>query len=180
MTRARTPLEWSIRAATEDDYPAGIEPLFEAVAAEGRWVGTELPIDHEARRRHREQVRAEPNRFESFVAEADGRIIGQLTVEKAGNGVADLGMIVDEQWRGRGVGSALLERAIQWARDAGAHKVALQMWPHNDRARVLYDKFGFVEEGRLVRHYRRRNGELWDAIVMGLVLDEHAPGSPYG
>jgi hypothetical protein len=34
-----------------------------------------------------------------------------------------------------------------------------------------------VEEGRLRRHYPRRNGELWDAIVMGLVLDEERPGS---
>jgi putative acetyltransferase len=170
---------WSVREATEQDYPAGIEALFEAVAAEGRWIGTELPIDHEARRRHREQRRTEPGQFASFVAVtvSDGEIIGQLTIETAGYGVADLGMVVDERWRGRGVGSALLERAIQWARDAGAHKIALQMWPHNDRARALYEKFGFVEEGRLVRHYRRMNGELWDAIVMGLVLDGESPGT---
>jgi RimJ/RimL family protein N-acetyltransferase len=44
------------------------------------------------------------------------------------------------------------------------------VWPHNDRAIALYEKLGFVEEGRLRRHYRRRNGELWDAVVMGLVL----------
>ena len=66
--------------------------------------------------------------------------------------------------------------AITWARDVGAHKVALQMWPHNDRAHALYEKFGFVDEGRLVRHYRRRNGELWDAVIMGLALDEPGVG----
>jgi len=27
------------------------------------------------------------------------------------------------------------------------------------------------------RHYRRRSGELWDAVIMGLVLDETSPGS---
>jgi hypothetical protein len=37
-----------------------------------------------------------------------------------------------------------------------------------------------VEEGRLRRHYRRRNGELWDAVVMGLVFDTTTPGSPHG
>src|SRR5438132_10638636 len=31
--------------------------------------------------------------------------------------------------------------------------------------------FGFEEEGLLRRQYRRRNGELWDALVMGLLLD---------
>jgi RimJ/RimL family protein N-acetyltransferase len=80
-------------------------------------------------------------------------------------------MMVADDWRGMGVGSGLLETAIAWARDVGAHKVALQMWSHNDRARALYEKYGFVEEGRLARHYRRNNGELWDAVVMGLSLD---------
>jgi RimJ/RimL family protein N-acetyltransferase len=46
------------------------------------------------------------------------------------------------------------------------------VWPHNDRAIALYARRGFVEEGRLVRHYRRRSGELWDAIIMGLPLSD--------
>jgi putative acetyltransferase len=53
------------------------------------------------------------------------------------------------------------------------------VWPHNHPARQLYERFGFVEEGRLRRHYRRQNGELWDAIVMGLVLDDSSPGSRF-
>ena len=65
------------------------------------------------------------------------------------------------------------------ARDLGAHKVALQVWPHNEAARRLYLRHGFVEEGLLRRHYPRRNGELWDAVIMGLILDETSPGSPY-
>lgn len=32
--------------------------------------------------------------------------------------------------------------------------------------------FGFVEEGRLRRHVRRSNGQLWDLIEMGLLLKE--------
>jgi hypothetical protein len=35
---------------------------------------------------------------------------------------------------------------------------------------ALYHKFGFVEEGRRVGQYRRSSGELWDSIVMGLLL----------
>jgi RimJ/RimL family protein N-acetyltransferase len=93
--------------------------------------------------------------------------------------VADLGMCVDASWRGRGVGTALVAEAIATARNLGAHKVGLQVWPHNEPARRLYRRHGFVEEGRLRRHYRRRNGELWDAVIMGLVLDEETPGSPY-
>lgn len=80
-------------------------------------------------------------------------------------------MMVAADSRRRGVGSALLTAAIEWARGAGAHKVALQAWPHNEAALALYRKFGFEQEGYLHRHYPRRNGELWDAVVMGLLLD---------
>ena len=51
--------------------------------------------------------------------------------------------------------------------------MALEVWPDNERAIALYTRMGFIEEGRLRRHYRRRNGELWDALIMGLEL-----GSP--
>jgi RimJ/RimL family protein N-acetyltransferase len=85
--------------------------------------------------------------------------------------------MVDAGWRGRGEGGALVDAAIQGARELGAHKLALQAWPHNDVALRLYLRHGFVQEGVLRRHYRRHNGELWDAVLMGLVLDETSPGS---
>jgi RimJ/RimL family protein N-acetyltransferase len=71
-----------------------------------------------------------------------------------------------------------MEAGIAWAREHGAHKVTLTVWPHNRSAIALYAKVGFVEEGRFRRQYRRRNGELWDAIAMGLVLDQESPGAP--
>ncbi|HEX8927664.1 MAG TPA: GNAT family N-acetyltransferase, partial [Actinomycetota bacterium] len=80
------------------------------------------------------------------------------------------GMLVAPGWRGQGLGTALLRAGIAWARGVGAHKVALQVWPHNQAAIALYEKLGFQREGLLRRHYRRRNGELWDAVVMGLLL----------
>ena len=72
--------------------------------------------------------------------------------------------------RGRGIGSALLAAAIEKARGEGLHKLSLEVFPHNDAAIALYRKFGFVDEGRRVKHYRRSSGELWDSIVMGLLL----------
>jgi RimJ/RimL family protein N-acetyltransferase len=64
-----------------------------------------------------------------------------------------------------------MAEAVVRARKAGAHKIALQVWPHNAAAIALYERFGFRREGYLTRHYRRRSGELWDAIIMGLPLD---------
>ena len=175
---------WTIRRAELDDY-GQIATLFEAVAAEGRWIGTELPIDHDRRRARFADGLTRPDEVASFVAVSDAAIVGTLGIELAPYGVAELGMLVADGWRGQGVGSALLEAAIVLAAPVGAHKVGLQMWPHNEPARALYEKYGFVEEGRLVRHYRRNNGELWDAVVMGLELtgpSEHnrttGPGRP--
>jgi RimJ/RimL family protein N-acetyltransferase len=79
-------------------------------------------------------------------------------------------MAVAGGWRGRGVGTALMQSCVDWARERGIHKLALQVWPHNEAAIRLYEKFGFEREGVLRAHYRRQNGELWDAVVMGLLL----------
>ena len=72
-----------------------------------------------------------------------------------------------------------MDACLEWARNRHAHKVTLQVWPHNKAAIALYRKYGFAIEGRLVRHWRRRTGELWDLICMGLGLDEASPGSPH-
>src|SRR6266540_1628928 len=147
-----TATEVVVRPAREQDLDAIVE-LFVEVAAEGRWIGTEPPVDRDRRRRRLAET-LDQEREVVLVAEAGGRIIGQLGMDLAGYGV----------------GSALLRAGIEWARGAGAHKVALQVWPHNAAALALYEKFGFQREGLLRGHYRRRNGELWDAIVMGLPL----------
>ena len=105
-----------------------------------------------------------------IVAEVDDRIIGHIAVHLAPYGVADIGMAIIDGYRGQGIGTLLLESAITWAREAGAHKMYLEVWPHNEGGLALYRKLGFEEEGRKRRHYRRANGEIWDAILMGLQL----------
>jgi putative acetyltransferase len=157
-----------VRRARDQDLDRLVE-LFAEVAAEGRWIGAELPLDRERRRRRFSEAMHD-ERAVLLVAEAGGQLVGQLDMELARYGVADLGMLVADGWRGQGLGTALLRAGIDWARGAGAHKVALQVWPHNDAAIALYEKHGFQREGLLRRHYRRRNGERWDAIVKGLPL----------
>ncbi|HEY6710038.1 MAG TPA: GNAT family N-acetyltransferase [Actinomycetota bacterium] len=157
------------RRATAADADTVVAMLVE-VAGEGRWIATEAPVDVEQRRRRLvEDIEREDAIV--LVAEAGGQPVGELGLHLARYGVADLGMAVAAGWRGRGIGSALLAEAIDQARTAGAHKIALQVWPHNAAAIALYERFGFQREGYLARHYRRRSGELWDAVVMGLPLD---------
>ncbi len=163
-----------VRPAREEDLDTIVD-LYAAVAAEGRWIGTEVPFDRERRRQLLADALDE-ERAMLLVADAGGRVVGELSMRLAGYGVADLAMLVADGWRGRGLGGALLQAGVDWARQAGAHKVALQVWPHNQAAIALYEKFGFQREGLLRRHYRRRSGDLWDAVVMGLLLDPDPAG----
>ncbi len=158
-----------IRRAEAADVD-GMIASYESVAAEGRFIGGELPIDDAAVRARWLERMNDPTEA-LFVAEAGGAIVGMAGVR--GTEIADLGMHVIEGWRGRGVGSGLLRAVIDWARAAGAHKLALQVWPHNAAAIRLYAGFGFEQEGYLRRHWRRKNGELWDAVIMGLPIPEN-------
>ena len=176
--RAHTvPMAVTIRRATPDDLEDLLD-LREAVAGEGIFIATELPLDRDGdRAKHRETIECQDGTKVLLVADVDGALVGSLGIF-IGKGVADLGMNVASANRGQGIGAALLAEAIAWARTAGAHKVQLEHWPWNHRARALYERFGFVEEGYRRRQYRRRDGALWDSVLMGLVLDEGAPGHP--
>jgi RimJ/RimL family protein N-acetyltransferase len=158
-----------VRPAKVEDVDGALR-LFEAVASERRHILSEPPIDRERRRKQfRETIRSDDAQV--FVAEAEGEVIGELTAfGRTSTGPATIGMAVASGWRGRGVGTALMEACVDWAHEAGVHKLSLEVFPWNEPAIALYRKFGFVEEGRLRSHYRRQNGELWDVLVMGLPL----------
>ena len=110
----------------------------------------------------------------TIVAVADGRVVGSIGIRREdwrnNRHIATFGMSILKDHRGRGIGSALLAEALRWARSHDVEKVSLTVYPHNARAVALYRKFGFVEEGRRVKQYRRASGELWDAVDMGLLL----------
>jgi len=163
-----------IRPSTDADRPA-LARLFATVAEERDGIATEPPVDVEERAR---EWRLDGD----YVAVAAGEIVGNIHVDRNRHGFGEIGMAVAKDRRGQGLGSALLAYAIEWAREQGLHKLCLQVFPHNDGAIGLYRKFGFVEEGRLVRQIRRSSGELWDTIQMGLLLDDQpaAGTDPFG
>src|ERR1044072_5427168 len=101
-----------------------------AAVAEGRdKAATEPPVDVEARAATFAGTIAE-----TAVAEADGRVVGMIHVEVRRFGYGVLGMLVDAEWRGRGVGSALVRASIDLARRRGLHKLCLDVWPTNTAA----------------------------------------------
>jgi RimJ/RimL family protein N-acetyltransferase len=156
--------QFTVRPASVGDARA-MAQLFGAVAEERTGIATEPPVDLAER-----TARFAASVASSIVAVDDDRVIGMIHTEVSRHGFGELGMLVDREWRGRGVGSALLQATIDWARDQGLHKLCLEVFARNTAAVALYRKCGFVEEGRRVEHYRRASGERWDSIVMGLPL----------
>jgi RimJ/RimL family protein N-acetyltransferase len=155
---------FEIRQACAEDGRALAE-LFAAVAEERDGIATEPPVDVAARTRDFGESAAG-----TIVAVAGGEIVGSIHLEASRHGFAEIGMAVARAWRGRGIGSALLAAGIEKARAEGLHKLSLEVFPQNEAALALYRRFGFVEEGRRRKHYRRASGELWDSIVMGIQL----------
>ena len=108
-----------------------------------------------------------------FVAElpTSGELVGRLSLGRdphpASRHVADLGLMVASEHRRRGIGKALLDQAVDWARDAGVRKLELHVFPHNEAAIALYERFGFRREGLRLAHYSR-GAEYLDAILMAL------------
>ena len=152
-------------ALVELGTEVGNEPEGWLITANGWWSATE-------ERRYLRALRRYPHAA-VFVAEEDGRIVGRLSLARdqhpASYHVADLGLMVAATHRRRGIGRALLDAAVEWARESGVQKLELHVFPYNEPAIRLYEGYGFEREGYRRAHYRRA-GEYVDAIVMALVL----------
>jgi GNAT superfamily N-acetyltransferase len=140
-----------IRRATEQDTQA-VLALVPRMAAFGPpiWrdaaviTETDMAVITEALR-----VQSQGEDPAVFVAEIDGAILGMMHVRsaedfhrrRAHGHVADL--IVAEGHEGKGIATALLTRAEEWARTQGYDWLGIGVFEANVRAEKLYRKFGF-------------------------------------
>jgi RimJ/RimL family protein N-acetyltransferase len=161
--------EFVVRRATPADAAALVE-LGRVVSSEPEgWLITDSEWRNVTdERRYLRAIRRSEDAA-VFVAEVDTGVVGRLSLARdshpASRHVADLGLMVAPGQRRRGIGRALLVRAVEWARGAGVEKLELHVFPHNEPAIRLYDGFGFEREGLRQAHYRR-GGELVDAVLM--------------
>ena len=70
---------------------------------------------------------------------------------------------VRAEWRGRGLGGALLTRVLERGRAEGCTDAELEVRPSNEVARRLYERYGFREVRRRKGYYQDTRE---DAIVM--------------
>lgn len=155
-----------MRTLTDEDLDPCLD-LFEAVAAEGRWLANEPPIDRrEVRARWRDLIATGEGTI--LVAEDGGPPAGLAAI--AGLLSPELGMVVRAERRRQGIGDALVVACVAWARARRAREVVLHVFLHNPAAIALYRKHGFAERGLVRGAYPRRSGECWDALEMALPL----------
>lgn len=72
----------------------------------------------------------------------------------------------------QGFGTEVLRRIVDYAFDeVGLHRLGLDVFDFNPRAKHVYEKLGFVEEGRL-RHSLLWDGEWHDSILMSILATD--------
>jgi RimJ/RimL family protein N-acetyltransferase len=104
-------------------------------------------------------------------AEISETIVGFLSFEngphKRIRHRGTFGISVEKSWRGKGIGTALLQSLIEWAEaDPLLEKISLAANADNENAIRLYRKFGFVEEGRRPKELKLGPDCYADDILM--------------
>ena len=178
MTDAPAPLGVEIRIAQPSDARSFLE-AYSSVAAEKRYIQTERVTARVGAYRRRFRKAWDEGGAHLVAVEGD-RVVGSLSIRRddhpATEHVATLGMFVVSTHRGRGLGTRLMTEAMRWARERRVERVELTVYPHNEPALALYRRFGFTEEGRLIRHAKKSYG-YEDEILMAVWLGPEPTGA---
>jgi len=163
--------EVTIRPATLDDAPAICTIYNQGIEDRIATLETELRTPAE----RRQWLAARGPRHPVIVAEVAGAVVGwgSLTAfnpRRAYDFVADFSVYVERGWRGKGVGSRLLTRLIELARELGYHKLVLSAFPWNEGGMALYRKFGFRTVGTY-KEQGKLDGRWVDTVIMEKILD---------
>jgi L-phenylalanine/L-methionine N-acetyltransferase len=119
----------------------------------------------------RERLSEPPEGLYSLVACVEDEVVGEISLHTSPTRwrmrhVGSIGMAVRDDWQGKGVGTALMETALELADNwLNLTRIELRVYVDNAAAMALYEKFGFEVEGT---HYRLafRDGEYVDAYSM--------------
>ncbi|KAB0287121.1 GNAT family N-acetyltransferase [Vibrio fortis] len=114
-----------------------------------------------------------PEHVYSYVALYQDEVIGNLGLEVCVNPrrrhVASLGMGVKDNFAGKGVGSALLQTAVDLCDNwINIKRLELTVYTDNEQAINLYKKFGFQIEGESAA-FAFRDGEYVAAYHMARI-----------
>lgn len=122
------------------------------------------------------KAREESENEIEICAFVDGKLTGTAGIEAISGKEkirhrAELGIAIEREYWGRGIGKALMLACIECAKNAGYLQLELDVVADNASAVRLYESVGFREFGRNPRGFRARSG--WqELILMRLELDK--------
>ncbi len=163
-----------IRRTEPGDYEA-----LQRIAAGPKAIWGTLQLPYPSLELWRKRLAEPPEGFYSLAACVDGEVVGQFGLHTFANHprrrhVGQIGMMVRDDWQGKGVGTALMQAGIELAeRWLNLQRLELTVFVDNEAAIHLYKKFGFEVEGTLVR-YAFRDGQYVDTYAMARVKQENA------
>ncbi len=109
----------------------------------------------------------------SVVAEVDGKFVGNSEVTRGEvrdlQGHGRLGIAISREYRGAGIGGAMLRTLLDQCVRRGLHTVELEVLMTNPRAMRLYERLGFRKVGVLKKKVNR-GGRFIDVVVMSTEL----------
>jgi putative acetyltransferase len=170
-------MTYTIRALAEADIPAIVSMRN---MPKVRWGTLRIPFEGLGQYRAMLAARPAAERI-SLVACADGEVVGEAGLYRVGAArqahVARLGIMVHDDWQGKGVGTALFTALIDLADNwLGLRRLELGVFADNRPAIALYQKLGFEVEGRL-RMEAFRDGAFVDGLIMARLRGHFEPGS---
>ena len=106
-----------------------------------------------------------------FFADVDGKTVGQIKMVPWWNKFAYVEeLVVDIGFRGRGVGHALMSRAIDWAKQQNFPGITLETQDNNVPACKFYEKCGFVLAGFDLNAYKNLENASEIALYWYLIF----------
>jgi L-phenylalanine/L-methionine N-acetyltransferase len=161
-------MEITIRTADPSDAEAMLKCYTAPLAARNT-----LQIPYRSLESVREQLTKSGAGDHLLVAEIEGEVVGVIGLHTSSrprvNHKAEVGMMVRDDWQGKGVGAALMRAVIELADNwLNLTRNELTVFTDNESAIALYRKFGFEIEGTL-RKYAFRDGEFVDAFAMARI-----------
>jgi len=111
------------------------------------------------------------NNYAQYVAVVQGTIVGWADIipyqKELIQHVGLLGIGVNSEFRGKGIGKELLDSVISHSRQNDLKRLELEVFANNTNAIALYRQFGFQHEGTK-RNARYINDRYEDVCIMGL------------
>lgn len=146
----------TVRRAVADDWPA-IWAIFRAVVAGGDTYAYPADIDEDAARTV--WLHLDEGRTVTFVAEADGAVVGTALLKPnlpgLGDHVANAGWMVDPERAGQGIGRAFARAVLDEARELGFDAMQFNaVVATNERAIGLWTSLGFEVIGTVPDGFR--------------------------